>query len=34
MGIGPFFKFQNVSFEHFAYRCNAQIVDFSVYTAY
>jgi len=34
MGVGPFFKFPHVPYEHFAYRGGAQTIDFTVYTAY
>jgi catechol 2,3-dioxygenase-like lactoylglutathione lyase family enzyme len=34
MGVGPFFKFPHVAYEHFAYEGQKRDVDFSVLTAY
>jgi len=34
MGVGPFFKFPHVSYEHFSYQGQSRDVDFSVLTSY
>jgi hypothetical protein len=34
MGVGPFFKFQHVAYEHFGYDGQKRDVDFSVLTSY